>query len=645
MAKRWLKWCDFLLVGISFLAIYYYQKETFTLSKSYWNLMLSYYGFWLIINYVDKKYQRLNKVNIWGAISLAGTTCLYLLFLISFMTVLFQLSSFSRKLVISSCFTLFVGESILFSLYSYKYGMNYDKNRVFQEKVHYSSRIAWKRLLVDAILLFLSFIIINKIQEGRISFSNDYLLIFYVVTGLWFLTAIVTCKFEKNGYNKTIWNYSSPFIKSWILILFGLTLSIFLLKSYQLSRFEIFGTLFLFGTLEFIVFTLIFILYRNNHDKIEPYSKPNNPVLGESLELTERHLQGNNEIYSTLNYLIQVNKKDLYNFIVKVIEIENLQAGSVVMLDTRSSFNILQHKSNSIFLFLNLHKLNDFRWLNQYLIQVHELTINGGYIVGNLETIEQYKKRFFSKMPLYLAQLLYIPNFIFYRAFPKLPILKKIYFFLTDGKNRALSKAEAFGRLHFCGFTVVAEQEINNHLWFIARKVKTISTDQHPSYSLLIRLARVGLNGNIIYVYKTRTMYPYSEYLQEYIYNHNLLDNKGKIKDDFRITEWGKIFRKLWLDEMPQLINWLRGELNIVGVRALSQHYFSLYPEDVQKLRIKFKPGLIPPYYADMPKTFEEIVESERKYLLLKEEKPFLTDVIYFYKALYNIIFKHARSK
>jgi hypothetical protein len=82
-----------------------------------------------------------------------------------------------------------------------------------------------------------------------------------------------------------------------------------------------------------------------------------------------------------------------------------------------------------------------------------------------------------------------------------------------------------------------------------------------------------------------------------------------------------------------------------VGVRALSEHYLSLYPKDLQELRTKFKPGLIPPYYADLPKNFDEILESEKQYLLQKKESPFLTDFKYFWKVIYNIIFKGARSQ
>ena len=140
-------------------------------------------------------------------------------------------------------------------------------------------------------------------------------------------------------------------------------------------------------------------------------------------------------------------------------------------------------------------------------------------------------------------------------------------------------------------------------------------------------------------------MYPYSEFIQKDVFEENNLDASGKFLNDFRITSWGRILRKYFIDEIPQLYNWLRSDINLVGVRAISKHYYSLYPKDLQELRINFKPGLIPPYYADMPTTFDEIVESEVRYLQKKKEKPIITNMIYFVKALINIIFSGARSK
>jgi len=207
-----------------------------------------------------------------------------------------------------------------------------------------------------------------------------------------------------------------------------------------------------------------------------------------------------------------------------------------------------------------------------------------------------------------------------------------------------LSRAETFGRLYSCGFEVVDERMVNNEIFFVARKIKDPVFDNNPTYGPLIRLKRYGKGGKLFNVYKLRTMHAYSEYLQQYIYDRNALDEGGKFKDDFRITTEGRFFRKFWLDELPMFINVMKGQMKIVGVRPLSRHYFSLYSEELKEKRIKHKPGLVPPFYADMPKTLEEIMASEMRYLEAYEKHPFKTDFRYFFKAMHNIFIKRARS-
>ena len=139
-------------------------------------------------------------------------------------------------------------------------------------------------------------------------------------------------------------------------------------------------------------------------------------------------------------------------------------------------------------------------------------------------------------------------------------------------------------------------------------------------------------------------MHPYAEYLQQFVYENFNLQEGGKFKNDFRVTSWGKVFRKLWIDELPMLINLFKGEMKLVGVRPLSKQYLDLYNDIIKGKRLKFKPGLVPPFYADMPKTIEEIMLSEENYLNQYEESPITTDIKYFFKAFYNIIVKKARS-
>jgi lipopolysaccharide/colanic/teichoic acid biosynthesis glycosyltransferase len=207
-----------------------------------------------------------------------------------------------------------------------------------------------------------------------------------------------------------------------------------------------------------------------------------------------------------------------------------------------------------------------------------------------------------------------------------------------------MSKNEIIGRLASCGFKIEKIISYNGLSYFVSRKISEPHFDMNPSYGPIFNMKRIGKDGKNISVYKFRTMSPYSEYIQSKMIEENKLDKGGKIKDDTRITFYGKFLRKYWIDELPMIVNWLKRDLKIVGVRPLSQDYFNRYPDSLQKLRVKTRPGLIPPYYVDLPITFKEICESERKYLEMYFKNPIKTDIIYFFKAFYNILIKRRRS-
>jgi lipopolysaccharide/colanic/teichoic acid biosynthesis glycosyltransferase len=266
-------------------------------------------------------------------------------------------------------------------------------------------------------------------------------------------------------------------------------------------------------------------------------------------------------------------------------------------------------------------------------------------MVISMETKNSRKERILNKFPRFISLPYYGLDFILKRVFPKWKPTRKLYFKITNGRNRVLSRSEGLARMICCGYKIIGYKKLKYKTYIIGKKVKEPAYDMQPTYGALVRLNRVGKGGKIIKVCKMRTMYPYSEYLQDYIYEKYDLKKGGKFSNDFRMTSWGKFFRKYWIDELPMFINYFRGEMKLVGVRPLSRHYFSLYPEELQELRTKVKPGLVPPYYADMPKGLKEIQESERKYLEAYFERPVWTDIRYFFKSFYNIIFKGARSQ
>ena len=323
----------------------------------------------------------------------------------------------------------------------------------------------------------------------------------------------------------------------------------------------------------------------------------------------------------------------------------DLSSRSNYLTSTSDQINLEKLTFGKFSSILNLKKVNDIRYINKFFETVNTILPNSGLYLGKVVTYPNRRSAILKKYPSILNKIIYFFDYIFSRVLPKLPILKNLYFHLTKGKGRVISRAEMYGRLYSCGFEIIDEKTINHSLFFVAKKVKDPCYDQNPTYAPLISLNRIGKNGKIIKVYKLRTMHPFSEYLQEYVYNRNELQEGGKIKNDFRISPEGRIFRKFWIDEIPMLINIFKGEMKLVGVRPLSKHFYSLYDEDLQQKRIKNKPGFIPPFYVDLPKTMSEIMESERKYLELYDQSPFITDVKYFFMAFKNVLFKGARSK
>ena len=294
---------------------------------------------------------------------------------------------------------------------------------------------------------------------------------------------------------------------------------------------------------------------------------------------------------------------------------------------------------------INLQRINDIRWINRFFEILNRKLPVGGIFVSCVEIYSQRKRRIENKYPKVISELYLGLSFILNRVVPRLNLTRGFYSYLTKGNNRIMSKAEAFGRLVASGFEILGCEYINNLLYFVAKKVKEPCCDPNPTYGFLVKLKRLGKNGKVINLYKLRTMHPYSEYLQEYIYKCNNVDKGGKFKDDFRIATWGRILRRLWIDELPMLINFIKRDLKLVGIRPLSAQYFNLYPTCYRERRLKYKPGLIPPYYADDPKTIDEITASEEKYLDQYDKHPFLTDTKYFFRVFCNIVFKGVRSR
>jgi len=100
--------------------------------------------------------------------------------------------------------------------------------------------------------------------------------------------------------------------------------------------------------------------------------------------------------------------------------------------------------------------------------------------------------------------------------------------------------------------------------------------------NVLFKQVRVGRHGKHFEVLKFRTM----------VLNAEKLGDKVTTGDDPRITSIGHVLRKYKFDELPQLVNVLKGEMSLVGPRPEVPEYVEFYPDDVRNIVLSVPPGM-----------------------------------------------------
>ena len=504
-------------------------------------------------------------------------------------------------------------------------------------------------LLSDFFLVGISFFIVSYLKRGTFYPVPGYENLLLIIYGLWFIFSMMTKKYIRQPF-QNYYHFMWPWIKAGIMMLGSIAVIVFALNLFHFSRFQAFGSILLLMIFEILFYHVYFMMMRNGGhykdvesiEQVKAALKQDELPMEVDLEALRRSLL--EPVRKGLQDKYLKNEADLFDFIDQSVNLDEIVRAEMAIRNNNDMFYPEKMYDQPVRLFINLHRINDIRWINQYFLEVHNMLLNGGYFVGRVHTILTHRNWIFKKYPKQIANCIYVIDFLVNRILPKLPWIKRVYFAFTKGKDRIISKAEILGRLCFCGFEIVAEKEIEERLCFVAKKMKTPSIDQSPSYGPLVEFKGIGTNNVVVRTYKFRTMHPYSEYLQDYMYKKHGLRKGGKIEDDFRVTEWGKFMRKFWLDELPMIYKWIKGDLQLFGVRPLSAQYLSLYSKDLKAMREKVKPGLIPPFYADLPVTFAEICESERKYIQAYLRNPVRTQWGYFWKAFGNIVFRGART-
>lgn len=155
---------------------------------------------------------------------------------------------------------------------------------------------------------------------------------------------------------------------------------------------------------------------------------------------------------------------------------------------------------------------------------------------------------------------------------------------------------------------------------------------------VLFKQKRVGKNGRIFQLLKFRSMYVDAEKRKGEFKEQNVMEGPMyKLKDDPRITRVGRFLRRMSLDEVPQFLNVLKGEMSLVGTRPPT-------PEEVKSYglwhhrRISAKPGITGLWQVsgrNKIKNFSRVVELDCQYL---DNWRFLDDLKILFKTVFVVL-------
>ena len=154
-----------------------------------------------------------------------------------------------------------------------------------------------------------------------------------------------------------------------------------------------------------------------------------------------------------------------------------------------------------------------------------------------------------------------------------------------------------------------------------------------PGASPIYTQLRIGKDGRSFKFYKFRSMVPNAESLLDELLPDNEMDGPAfKMKDDPRITRFGRFIRRCSIDELPQFINVIKGDMSLVGPRPPLPREVEMY-SDFQRQRLTVIPGItcfwqVQPSRNEL--SFDEWLEWDLKYI---EERSIKTDLYILIKT------------
>ena len=155
---------------------------------------------------------------------------------------------------------------------------------------------------------------------------------------------------------------------------------------------------------------------------------------------------------------------------------------------------------------------------------------------------------------------------------------------------------------------------------------------------VIFKHKRIGKNGKEIYIYKFRTMVENAEEVMKTFTPEQMKEFKEnyKLENDPRITKVGNFLRKSSLDELPQLLNILKGDLSIIGPRPIVEEELERYGEKKSTF-LSVTPGLTG-YWAANGRSCTSYEDRMKMELYYVENISFKLDMKVFFKTVISVI-------
>mgnify|MGYP006283403757 CR=1 FL=1 len=454
--------------------------------------------------------------------------------------------------------------------------------------------------VVDVILSVLSFgaayLLRNLFFDRPVTGGNEYLIIALLIIPTWFIL-IKSVHMAELHRTKTYSMILASYLRVVVIGLGVIFLSVFLFKLHDISRFVILG----FGAINLTILVSVRIgVYRIiKYFRVKGYNSRNVVVIAdESSEDFIEKVLSNKEWGYNLNYII-TNSSYLYKKYKDVINV---------------------HPER-----INLRNLIDIDVIDEVIYCKNEINQNSLqsiiYDCQEVGVVFRMQSQLFSKSNTKTHL----------NHFDDTPF---ITFDNTPSDHFALKVKYTFSILS-AFFILIIWAPV---MLMVALGIKLTSPGP-----VLFKQKRVGLRGRTFYMYKFRTMVVNAEELKDSLMSQNEADGPVfKIKQDPRITRIGGFLRKTGLDELPQFINVLKGDMSLVGPRPPVPDEVKQY-ERWQLRRLSMKPGItctwqIKPNRNDI--SFDDWMKMDLQYIDNWSNK---LDLVLFFKTI-KTVFKGSGS-